>query len=107
MIHKLVKQRREELGLTIVQVANALNVSPSTITRFENNEIHNISLSKLMPLSEILRCDPAWLLGVSDDPDVKRYPVTLEEEQILMAFRRSDPTLKKVFLKLCDVITEK
>ena len=53
-IGEIIKKRRKELNLSLKDIAKKLNVSESSISRYENEEIKNMGIDKLIPLSEIL-----------------------------------------------------
>lgn len=63
----LVKMRREELGLTMEQVAAACGVSRPTVSRWESGEIKDVRREKIIALAKALRTTPAYLLGMTDD----------------------------------------
>lgn len=68
-----IKQRREELGLTLEDIASQVKVARSTIQRYETGSISRPKLPVLYSISQSLRVSPDWLLGITDDP----APVTL------------------------------
>lgn len=61
-IHKKIKKRREELGLSINDIASALNISRATVYRYEDGSINKIPANLLAPLSELLQCSPTYLM---------------------------------------------
>lgn len=58
-----MKHRREELGMTLEQVADELGTSKQTIQRYESGEIKTISIPKIERIAKILKIDPVELLG--------------------------------------------
>lgn len=62
-IQSIIKNRRLELGLTMKDVAKALNVSEATISRYESSDIQNMGIDKLEPLAKVLHCSPGYLMG--------------------------------------------
>lgn len=58
-----LRKRRLELGLTLKQVADALGVAESTISRYESKGIQNMGADKVEVLAQILHTRPANLLG--------------------------------------------
>ena len=40
-VQEIIKSRRLELGLTLKEVANALRVSESTVSRYESGDIQD------------------------------------------------------------------
>lgn len=63
-----IKQRREELGLTLEDIALYVRVARSTIQRYEAGSISRPKLPVLYSISQALRVSPDWLLGITDDP---------------------------------------
>ena len=66
-INERIKKRRLECGLSVIEVAAALNVSRATVYRYESEEIENMGIDKLVPLAEVLRTTPEYLMGWTDD----------------------------------------
>lgn len=62
-IQEIIKARRNELGLSVREVAQALNVAPSTISRYESSDIQNMGIDKIEALAKVLRCSPGYLMG--------------------------------------------
>lgn len=62
-IGERIRKRREELGLTVAQVARKLGKDRTTIYRYESDYIENLPISVLEPLTEILHTTPAYLMG--------------------------------------------
>ena len=61
-----IKLRREELGLTLEQLASKLRLNKSTIQRYETGQVQNIKLPILQSMAEQLNVDPNWLACISD-----------------------------------------
>ena len=66
-----IKTRRQELGLTLEEVAKAVGVSPSSIQRYESGSIKNMRRDKIKKLSDILRCSPEYLMGWDTEKKLK------------------------------------
>ena len=58
-----IKQRRIELGLTMLDVAQAVGVSESTVSRWESGDISNMRQDRIMSLCQTLRSTPTHLFG--------------------------------------------
>lgn len=63
-----IKARRQDLGLSVDEVADVLGKNRATVYRYESNAIENFPTSVLEPLSEVLETTPAYLMGWTDDP---------------------------------------
>lgn len=64
-----IKARRQELGLTLEDVAQIVGVSNATISRWESGAIENQRRDKVELLAKALRVSPGELLGWSKDSD--------------------------------------
>ncbi|MGL6202088.1 MAG: helix-turn-helix domain-containing protein [Lachnospiraceae bacterium] len=80
-----IKKLRKELNITADELAQELNVSRSTIFRYENGDIEKVPATIIEPLALALHTTPAYLMGWDDDPtdydrvddkDAKEVPVT-------------------------------
>ncbi len=58
-----LKKRRKELGLTLKEVAEAVDVNPSTISRWETGDIKNMRALQIDKLAEVLKTSPLWIMG--------------------------------------------
>lgn len=72
-INKIIKARRQELGLTLKDVAKALGIAESTVSRYESSDIQNMGIDKIEALAKVLQCSPAYLMGWDKSPE----PTTL------------------------------
>lgn len=67
-IGKRIHDRRQELDLTLQEIASEIGLAKSTILRYENGDIVSIKLPVIEAIARVLDVDPAYLLGKSDDP---------------------------------------
>lgn len=74
MTKELLKNRRNELGLTLRQVAEFVGVSEGTVSRWESGDIANMKRNHIAALAKILRIRPSLLVGIDDD-DPKTFPI--------------------------------
>ncbi|MCG1029276.1 helix-turn-helix domain-containing protein [Virgibacillus halodenitrificans] len=58
-----IKRRRKQLKLTADELAEKLGKNRATIYRYEKNEIENMPYEVIVPLAEVLRVSPAYLMG--------------------------------------------
>ena len=70
-LHERIKERRLALGMTLMDVANALGVKEATVQRYESGEIKNPKHQTVIELARIFRCTPAHLMGWEDDVSIK------------------------------------
>lgn len=62
-----IKELRESKGISVIELANALNVSRATIYRYESNEIEKLPIIILEPIAKVLNVSPAYLMGWEED----------------------------------------
>ncbi|MGV7733197.1 helix-turn-helix domain-containing protein, partial [Mycobacterium kansasii] len=53
-IGKIIRQRRQQQGITIEQLAEQSNVSISLISRLERGKVNNIKIQSLSAIAETL-----------------------------------------------------
>ncbi len=98
-IGEIIKKRRKELNLSLKDIAKKLNLSESSISRYENEEIKNMGIDKLIPLSEILQIDIKELLNAINFSK-KKKKATLKEIEIANKLKtlrtENNLSLKKV-----------
>lgn len=62
-----LKQRRKELSLTMLEVAQRVGVSEATISRWESGDIANMRRDKIVTLANALNVSPAFIMGWDDE----------------------------------------
>lgn len=93
-----LRRRREELGISQVELAALIGTSQSNIYRYETKGISPNS-EKLLQMAEKLDTTTDFLMGRVHDPSVS-VNLTSGELAVLRALRRRD------FPKLLELITE-
>lgn len=87
-IQDRIKTQREAIGLSMREVATALGVSPSTVSRYENGCIDNMGIDKLESLAKVLRCSPGYLMGWESNPTpLSGSDLSYDEARFLLLFR--------------------
>ena len=61
-ISKKIKARRQELGLTLEDVARSVGVGRSTVLRWERGEIKNMGSNRVNRMAEVLQMNPLDLV---------------------------------------------
>lgn len=61
-----LKERRLELGLTMLEVANAVGVSEATISRYESGDIKNMRRDRIVKYARILNVEPAEFISETE-----------------------------------------
>ena len=108
-----IHSRREELGLTLKDVADSVGVASSTILRYENGTIKNPKLPVIESIAKSLNVNSSWLQGQTDHkydlwtdigelaPETPSDMVLSSlEKQIIFEFRKSDDISKAMVLRL-------
>lgn len=82
-IQERIKERRNSLGLTLLEIAELLNVKEATVQRYESGEIKNIKHETIVALAKILKCTPQYLMGWTEQVnEIEMLP--LSQENIFM-----------------------
>lgn len=63
-----IQSRRNNLGLTMDDVATKVGVARSTIQRYETGQINKIKLPVIESIAAALNVNPSWLIGNTDNP---------------------------------------
>jgi transcriptional regulator with XRE-family HTH domain len=117
--NELIKARRQELGLTIREVADRVGVGPSTVSRWESGNIANMRRDKISKLAKVLDLDPDVLTGYGhasdaetqngyyNDKDVARMANELKERPDLRVLLDASRDLSKDdMFELIDIINK-
>lgn len=62
-VGKRIKERRNELQMSVDELATKLNKNRATIYRYEKGEIENLPIDILEPLAKALNTTPQYLMG--------------------------------------------
>ena len=72
-----LKQRRIELGLTMLDVAKLVGVSEATISRYESGNIKNMRSDRIEKYAKALNVSPSDFLEINEEPTtIKKIPYT-------------------------------
>lgn len=68
-----IRAKRQDLGLSVDELAARLGKNRATVYRYEKGDIENMPVSVLEPLAQALQTTPSYLIGwTSDDYDWDR-----------------------------------
>lgn len=70
----ILKERRKDLGLTLRQIAEYMDVKESTVQRWESGNIKSIRYDKISKLANLLNVEPSSLMGWGTSSEEKKYP---------------------------------
>lgn len=59
----VLKKRRSELGYTLLEIADKMNVSEATVQRWESGNIKSLRHGRITQLAEVLKVNPSMLMG--------------------------------------------
>lgn len=74
----LIKKRRKDLNLTLLEVAKACDVSEATVSRWESGNIDNMKRSRIAALASILDISPSLIVGIDDEDTNLEYETILK-----------------------------
>lgn len=107
IINDRIKERRNELGYTLLYVAEKLDVKEATMQRYESGAIKNIKHETIVKLADILDCNPAYLMGWLDTPHgepASKNTLSDCEKNLILNFRKLNTSGKdKVFEYMQDL----
>ncbi|MBR1969606.1 MAG: helix-turn-helix domain-containing protein [Clostridia bacterium] len=79
-----IKERRRALGLTLLEVADALGVKEATVQRYESGEIKNLKLETINSLAKLFRCSPSYLVGWDFEDSLPPQVMEIKNEEVPM-----------------------
>lgn len=106
-LSETLSRRRKEMGLTLLQIAEAMGVSEATVQRWESGNIKTLRYAKIGRLADILQVTPAALMGWEnpDTPTGKREPTaqagsgfTQEQAELIRLFQAASPEIRAAAL---------
>lgn len=89
-----IKARREELGLSVNDVALMLGKHRATVYRYESDDIENFPADVLTPLAKVLNTTPAYLMGWADEPADDGDGVEVSTDVMRISKHQKKPTVK-------------
>ena len=75
MLSDVLKNRRTELGLTLLDIAKKMGVSEATVQRWECGSIKTLRQGRIAQLACILDISPAVLMGWDNTPSYDVYNI--------------------------------
>lgn len=90
----IIKFRRKELNLNLLDIAKACDVSEATVSRWESGNIGDMKRSRIAALSKILKISPAIIVGTTDNDNKEAQSLskdlTDQEKNLLDIYRVLD-----------------
>ena len=66
-IRHILRNRRNELGLTMQEVARAVGVREATVSRWESGNIANMGRDRIASLAKVLQVNPSVIMGWEEE----------------------------------------
>lgn len=95
-IGKRIKQSREDIEITRKELAKRIQVSASTITRYEQGTIQKIKMPIINSIANALSVNPMWIIGRSEfirtsemkkEWSTSNISLTRHEEEFIKKYR--------------------
>ncbi len=101
LMGKRIHDKRVELGLTMEELGNKLGVQKQSISKWENGQVSNINRSCIAAMSELFGCNPVWLMGFEDAPEVRlKYSAPERKTVTNTVDQKSKPLIGETALRL-------
>lgn len=93
IMHDRIKSLRNQKGLTLSQIADALGTTEATAQRYETGKgIKSIPYEVIEKYANIFNCKPQYIMGWDDE--INRNPVETAERHVEMIM---DEDLNEIF----------
>ena len=93
-----IKQKREEVGLTVTELACRIGKNRATVYRYENGNIENVPSVVIEKIAEVLGTTAMEILGYASDEVV----LSDTERRLVLAYR-SHPEMQDAVNKLLGI----
>ena len=107
-INENIKKRRNQLGITLLELAELIGVREATVQRYESGNIKNIKHKTIVNIANALKTTPAYLMGWSDDN--KNQPqenLEADEKELIKCYKECSSEDKEELLMLARYKTIK
>ena len=111
-IKDILKNRRNELNLTMKELSAKVGVSEGTISRWESGEIANMKRDKIIALADALQISPAVIMGWDDDKvsqsnvsSPSRSEPQEDQKRLLEHYDKLNPTGKEKVIEYTEDLT--
>ncbi len=110
-IKNILKSRRTELGLTMLDIAKAVGVSEATVSRWESGDIADMKRSRIAALAKILKISPNVIMGWKEEDSFKSYGSLLDTDdediiELVQSIIKSSEEDIKLVKKIIDLSSE-
>lgn len=99
LIGKRIRIAREQAGINKKELAERINVSPSTISRYESGDFDRVKIAILKSIAEVTNVNPLWISGQSENMDVpKANPYYIDPETVVLAQELFENTDQRILM---------
>lgn len=105
ILNDRIKYRRQQLGYTLLYIADQLGVKEATVQRYESGDIKNIKHETVVSIAEILRCDPAYLMGWQESP-ISSSSLSADEDKLLNIYKTLNSDGKQKLVERAEELRE-
>ncbi len=81
-VGKRIKERRNEIGISMPELGRRVGVNKSTIQRYETDGVNPNRSMIINGLADALQTTPEWLTGQSEEKEADDSPTLCEDEVI-------------------------
>ena len=98
-VNEILKERRIEMNMTMLDVAKKVGVSEGTISRWESGDIANMKRDKIAALAKALLISPGVIMGWEEPPVVRLS----DDEELLIKKYRENPQMHEAVRRLLGI----
>ena len=102
----IIKQLREERGMTLEQLGDKIGVGKSTVRKWENGMIANMRRDKIGLIANALSVSPAYLMGWEENTPAAVPVLEDMEQKLLSSFALLNDSGQEEALKRVEELTE-
>lgn len=95
-IGDLIKKKRRDAGLTQDELAKRLDVTKSTLSKWESGRIQNMRRDNIVSLSNALRISPIDLLNAPEQKNERRQLLILTTSPYLAQWSTKSSILRMI-----------
>lgn len=103
MADNRLKELREKFGLSQIELGNRLGVTQQSVFAWEHGKTQP-QIQTAIALSRLYGVSLDYLLGLSDDPEIKEKPAISDDELRASTLERIKALPEPVLLKLLDLM---
>lgn len=96
-----LKTLRNKNNLSLKKVADFLNITSSTILKYENTDITNIPIDNIIKLAKIYKVTPSYILGL-ENYDKNNFHLSEEEKELILNLRKEKEINEELFKESCE-----